>query len=160
MNELRRVAAIAVVCAALASPTTSFAKSQRNTYHTLERIWPTVIRFIRIDMGYTIIDKDRDNGYVLFEFEDDNRKFRGSLELIRAVDTSGRDELRMVMELYDRPTWMEDMVMGKLEQKIYEEHGDPPKPKPKPEPEPKKPEKPDGDKKDGDGRNKSTDGDK
>jgi len=145
MNELRRFAATAVACAALLIPAVAHAVSARTTSHTFERVWPSAVRFIRVDQGYDIIDKDPETGYVLFEFDDDDRRFRGSLELVRTTDSSGNPELRMVMNLYDRPTWMEDMVMNKLAQKIRDEHGDPPAPKPKPKPKPKKPDKPDGD---------------
>lgn len=142
MTSVCRTAAIAALIA-LVSPAAALAQSERTTGHPVETIWPSAVRFLRIDQGYEIVDKDADAGYILFEYEQEDRRFRGSLELVATRGAQGQPELRLVCTLTNRPSYLEEMLLERLMDKIHAEHGDPP---PAKKPAPRKPKPGGGDK--------------
>ena len=103
------------------------------------------MRFIRVNAGLKVIEKDAEAGYVIFEFKEEKKTFRGSLEVIEVVK-DGRKLLRFVMTIEDRPQWVEIELLTKLERKLRAELGTPaPTPSEKPkdkEAPPKQDDKP------------------
>jgi hypothetical protein len=112
------------------------AASKKEASYPYERVWPAAVRFLRIDAGVELLEKDADAGYVLFELEDDGKTFKGALEVIRIKDSDGRDAVRLMLRLEDRPSYMEIGMLKRLVRKLYVELGPPapapPKRKPKP----------------------------
>src|ERR1700744_2949569 len=88
------------------------ARAQTELQYPLGDAFSTALRFVRVDRGCKVVDKDADAAFVSFECSDDGGKVkRGSLELIKvaggvrtqvtlADDTHGM-ELRW-LELYER----------------------------------------------------------
>lgn len=101
-----------------------------------DHVWATAVRFVAVDEHAKILDKDVDAGYVLFEFTDRDKTYRGSLEVttVATEDTSG---IRFVINLVDRPSWMELAMLTRLEAKLRAELGSPNPAKPKPQEPPK-----------------------
>lgn len=118
-------------------------KSERTVRYTYEQVWPAAIRFLRIDAGFEIIEKDADAGYVLFLLKEEGKEFRGSLELVRVKDDRDMPALRMLMSIEDRPSYMEIGLLDRLERKLRAELGSPPEkpasPRPSPAPKSDKP---------------------
>lgn len=113
------------------------ARSEKTLAYQRDQAWPTAVRFLRVDAKLKVIEKDADAGYVLFEFIEDKKTFRGSLEVIEVVK-DGRKLVRFVVTIEDRPSWVEIEMLNKLERKLRAELGSPaPTPTPK-EPPPKK----------------------
>jgi hypothetical protein len=125
------------------------ARSEKTLAYQRDQAWPTAVRFLRVDAKLKVIEKDADAGYVLFEFVEDKKTFRGSLEVIEVVK-DGRKLVRFVITIEDRPSWVEIEMLTKLERKLRVELGTPaPAPTPKdppkkvePKPEPKPDDKP------------------
>jgi hypothetical protein len=126
------------------------ARSEKTLAYPRDQAWPAAVRFVRVDAHLKIVEKDADAGYVIFELRDENKTFRGSLEVIDTVK-DGRHVVRFVMTIEDRPAWLEIEMLNKLEQKLRAELGSPapaPTAPPKKEEPPKKedpPKKPDDD---------------
>jgi hypothetical protein len=130
-----------LLCLVLAS-STAYARSEKTLAYEREPAWATSVRFIRVNAGLKVIEKDAEAGYVIFEFKEEKKTFRGSLELIEVVK-DGRKALRFVMTIEDRPSWVELEMLTKLEQKLRAELGAPaPSPTPKPKQPPPKPQEP------------------
>ena len=128
-----------LLCLVLATSTAS-ARSEKTLAYEREPAWATAVRFIRVNAGLKVIEKDADAGYVIFEFKEEKKTFRGSLELIEVIK-DGRKVVRFVMTIEDRPTWVEIEMLTKLERKLRQELGAPaPTPTPKPKEAPKKEE--------------------
>src|SRR6188768_2973221 len=128
-----------LLCLVLAT-STAYARSEKTLAYEREPAWATAVRFIRVNAGLKVIEKDADAGYVIFEIKEDKKTFRGSLELIEVIK-DGRKAVRFVMTIEDRPTWVEIEMLTKLERKLREELGAPaPSPTPKPKDAPKKEE--------------------
>jgi len=118
------------------------ARSEKTLAYPRDQAWPAAVRFVRVDAKLKIIEKDADAGYVIFELRDENKTFRGSLEVIDSVK-DGRHVVRFVMTIEDRPAWLEIEMLNKLEQKLRAELGSPapvPTAPPKKEEPPKKPD--------------------
>ena len=130
-----RCLVLAILLAAL--PTTAWARAEKTLAYQREAAWPAAVRFIRVDEGLKIIEKDGDAGYVLFELKEEGKTFRGSLE-VRAVVVDGRTVVRFVMQVEDRPSWVEVAMLTRLERKLRAELGSPSPPPSPPSPPPKK----------------------
>ncbi|MBA3392099.1 MAG: hypothetical protein H0T89_05615 [Deltaproteobacteria bacterium] len=111
-----------LIVAALAGP--ALARSEKTLAYQREQCWPTAVRFLRVDEGLKLIEKDADAGYVLFELKEDGKTFRGSLEVM-TVSVDGRTVVRFVIQIEDRPSWLEIAMLTRLERKLRSELGAP-----------------------------------
>jgi hypothetical protein len=117
------------VCVGVVAP--AAAKTAGTASYPYEQVWPTAVRFLRVDEGVTILEKDAEAGYIVFELEDDKRKFRGSFEIARVKDDAGRDASRLVVRIRDRPAYMEQGLIDRLLEKLHDEIGEPAPPPPR-----------------------------
>jgi hypothetical protein len=143
MPMVRRTLASVLLVLALAA-TPAAARSEKTLGYARDQVWPTAVRFIVVDEHAKVLDKDADAGYVLFEIKDEGKTYRGSLELA-SVTVDGRTSVRFVVQLDDRPSWLEVAMLQRLERKLRSELGAPPnakKPEPPPPPPPKSEDKP------------------
>jgi hypothetical protein len=127
-----------VLLALLLATGVAEARSEKTLAYPRDQAWPAAVRFIRVDAHLKIIEKDADAGYVIFELHEENKTFRGSLEVIDTTK-DGRHVIRFVMQIDDRPEWLEIEMLNKLERKLRAELGSP---APDPTPAPKKEEPP------------------
>ena len=138
----RRLAAATTLALALAIvlavPGVAGARSEKTVDYASAKVWPTAVRYLRVDAGVKITEKDADAGYVMFELVDEGKTYAGSLELVVADDDGG-SRSRIVIHINDRPSYMEAVMLDKLEAKLRADHGTPP-PR-RPPPEKKKPDK-------------------
>ena len=81
----------------------------------------TALRFVRVDRGCKVVDKDADAAFVAFECNDDGKVKRGSLELFKVG--SG---VRTQVTLGDDTHGMEIRWLELFERKLREERGTPP----------------------------------
>jgi hypothetical protein len=115
------------------------ARSEKTLAYQRDPSFQAAVRFLRIDAGLKLVEKDADAGYVIFEYSEDKKTFRGSLEVIDVVK-DGRKLTRFVVTIEDRPSYVEIEMLTKLERKLRAELG-PPAPAPS-APPPKKDEPP------------------
>ena len=101
------------------------AKTSRKVSHAYEKVWPISVRFLRIDEGHKVLEKDMDNGYLLFEVSEEGKRFQGSIEVIRRKDESNRDAVELVLTIKDRPSYMEHGILDRMLLKIRKELGHP-----------------------------------
>ena len=120
---------------------TAHARSEKMLAYERDPAWATSVRFLRVDAKLKLVEKDSEAGYVIFEYVEDKKTFRGSLELFEVV-RDGRKQVRFIVTIEDRPQWVEIELLTKLERKLRAELGSPaPSPTPH-EPPPKKDEPP------------------
>jgi hypothetical protein len=124
----------ALLVAALSS-TVAWARSQVELLWPLSTVYPIAVRFIRVDRGCEILDKDPQSAYVVFACPDepppggsakDAVPRHGTLELI-GYESTGKT--RAQVTLNEEPRYMEMRFLELLERKIRDERGPvPPKP--------------------------------
>jgi hypothetical protein len=102
--------------------------------YPLTDVWSAAVRFVRVDRGYTVREKDEESGYILFDLVEGAKTYKASLELIRATDDQGRDVTRAVFSIPELPRHYEVVLLDKLALKVREERG-----APAPAPPPRKP---------------------
>jgi hypothetical protein len=123
-----------LLVALLAAP--AGATSERTVKWKADKIFPAAVRFLRLDEGATITEKDADAGYVMFDLPDEGKLWHGALEVI-TIESDDGSSVKLVVRLEGRPEYMEIGILDRLEHKLRDELGKPPEdPKPKPEPEP------------------------
>jgi hypothetical protein len=88
-------------------------------------VWPTAVRYLRIDRGATLREKDAEAGYVLFDLPESAKVYKGSLELVRATDGEDREATRVVVNIPDLPRHVELTLLDKLAIKVKDEYGSP-----------------------------------
>jgi hypothetical protein len=110
---------VPVILLAVSSPVE--ARSQREVSLTYEDVYPAAVRFLRIDAGLKIIEKDAETGYVLFELAEEGKTFRGALELVRIKDSEGQPAVRLIIRVDDRPTYTETGLLNRLVFKLQKE---------------------------------------
>jgi hypothetical protein len=105
------------ICAVLLLASVAAAKSQREVPFPLAEVWPAMLRFLRVDERVTILEKDADAGYVLFELADGKKTFRGSAEVAKAGEGT-----RVIITIKDRPSYTEEGLLERFEAKLKGEH--------------------------------------
>ncbi len=106
-----------------ASVASARATSELN--YRLDEVFSTAQRYVRVDRGCKITDRDADSAFVIFECPvsgDDKKVTRGALELFR-TEQRGREGVRMQVTLSDEPHGAEIRFLELLERKLREERG-------------------------------------
>ncbi len=106
--------------------------------YSYDKVYPSSVRFLRIDEGVKVIEKDSEAGYILFELTEEGKTYEGSFEVARVRDDDGRKASRLVVRIKDRPAYMEQGLLDRFGLKLREELGLPEDPPPEKK---KKPEK-------------------
>ena len=132
--SLRRRVAWAALAAACLVPALGWARTLEIAPYPITSVWPAAVRFLRVDRGFPVTEKDEAAAYVLFEFTDGPKPCKGSLELIRANDREGRDATRIAISIPDLPRRYEQTLLDKFVAKLRDDHGPPAPPPRKPEP--------------------------
>lgn len=122
--SLPLIAALAWIAVAEAP---AAARSDKTLAYPRDQAWPTAVRFLVVNERVKINEKDADAGYVVFELREDGKVFRGSLEVVPVV-RDGQAAVRFVLQIADRPSWVEIAMLGRLERKLRAELGSPPDP--------------------------------
>jgi hypothetical protein len=133
---------ILLVLALVLGASPAFARSEKTLAYPRTEAWSTAVRWVRVDEGLKVVEKDAEAGYVLFEIHEDKKTFRGSLEVIETV-VDHRHVIRFVIAIEDRPSWVEIEMLNRLERKLRTELGEPaPAPTPKQDAPKKDPDRP------------------
>jgi hypothetical protein len=128
---------LALVCIALDLLLTihhAAARAQVDLPYNVGESFSTAVRFVRVEKGCKVTDKDADAAFVAFECSDDGHTRRGMLEIFR-VDNGVRAQIT----LGDDTHGMELRWLELFERKLRDERGTPVPPQPmkdkKPEPQ-------------------------
>lgn len=116
--------ASALLAAVLGAASPALARSEKTLAYSREQAWSPSVRFLAVDERLKLVEKDADAGYVLFELRDDGKLFRGSLEVTTVV-IDGRSQVRFILKIEDRPSWLEIAMLQRLERKLRAELGSP-----------------------------------
>lgn len=97
----------------------SSASSTGDVGYTLPQVYSAALRYLRIDLGYPVTEKDPDAAYLLFKYRAADKKTSfGAFEL---VATGGR--VRVVVKLPDMPSYHETVLRDGLLKKLREDYG-------------------------------------
>lgn len=109
-------------------------KATTHSPYGYKRTWNAALRFIRVDNGFDIVEKDDSTGYILFEYrspESGSKPVAGSLEVVQPPSDS--NDVAILVSLPKMPHYHERVLADGLTRKMRDEYGDPP-PRPKESP--------------------------
>src|SRR5687768_3306915 len=121
MKKREKIGFAAAACmlgAALVAPSSAMARSSQVFSYSPADVWPTAVRYLRIDRGATLREKDAEAGYVLFDLPESSKVYKGSLEVVRTSDNDDREVTRVVVNIPDLPRHFELTLLDKLAAKV------------------------------------------
>ena len=123
--------AVAALAPLLLAGASALARSNGLFPYPFAEVWPTAVRYLRIDRGATLRERDAESGYVLFDLPEGSKVYKGSLELVLTTDSEGREATRVVVNLPDLPRHFESTLLDRLALKVRDEYGSPAPPPPR-----------------------------
>ncbi|QQR88935.1 MAG: hypothetical protein IPJ88_11975 [Myxococcales bacterium] len=124
---------------ALASPKPAHARSEEDFEYSYTQLWSTAVRLVLVDMRYPVDERDEKMGFLLFRYQENNKEFPASIELIKDKDKKGI--IKTVVQIPGMPSYVESMLLSQLRKKLLADYGPPSKaPEPEKKKEPKAPE--------------------
>ena len=134
-----RFAAAFVLVAAASVPRVSDARVEETFTYPDDVVWTTLVRLLRVDLGYEISEQDRDNGYILFTAAQNGRTYNGSVQFVLGTGEWDTPVVELTLSVTGLAEGAEALIIRKLKTKLREDYGLPPRPErpaPPPEPEP------------------------
>ncbi len=122
---LRTLATALLGTLLLISSAPAWARSEKSLGYSPQAVWSPLVRFVRVDENLTIVERDPETGYVLFELREEKKVFRGSFEVIATSPDHGA---RVILDIRDRPSYVELAMLERLERKLIAELGPAPSP--------------------------------
>ena len=100
------------------------ARVEAGSSYSKAQTYSAALRYLRVDRGYAIVEKDPDAAYLLFQYPVTGRSKNasGSLEV---VETSAG--VKIYVQLPSLPGYHESVLRDGLLQKLREEYGEAPK---------------------------------
>ncbi|MCA9597092.1 MAG: hypothetical protein KC776_27450 [Myxococcales bacterium] len=133
MKKLWLLGAAGLVLASVMSATGASARVEGDSEYSKALTYNGALRYLRVDMGYEVVEKDPDAAYILFRYEPPGHKqpTNGSVEIVET-----RDDVKVFVQLPQMPSYHETVLRDGLMKKLRTEYGAPPKKKKKPAPKP------------------------
>ena len=105
----------------LASPS-SFGRAEARTGYSKTQTFSGALRYLRVDLGYEITEKDEDAAYVLFRFVPSGKRdpTNGSVEIVEAGE-----DVKVLVQIAQLPAYYETLLKDGLMRKLREEYGEP-----------------------------------
>jgi len=119
-----------VLCAASAS-----ARVGGESEYSKAQTYSGALRYLRVDMGYEVVEKDPDAAYLIFRYELPGQKKATATGTIEVVEAEGH--VKLFVQIPTMPEYHERVLRDGLVRKLHDEYGAPPRKPPLPE---KKPE--------------------
>ncbi|MDI7269995.1 MAG: hypothetical protein QME96_18545 [Myxococcota bacterium] len=129
----------AVFCLALglSVPEPARARAQEVFAYSRDIVWNTAVRLLRVDLGYEIVEQDKENGYILFQFARNGRTYGGSVEFVEGTGEHDARTIDVSLTVGGLPEAVERDLLRKLKAKLRSDYGlpvRPPRPAPPAEP--------------------------
>jgi hypothetical protein len=116
------VLAAAVVLGQVFDSRPARARAEADTYCTLTQTFGASLRYLRVDLGYKVIEKDPDAAYILFKYPvpgESKQQVQGAIELIKV-----EKKVRIVVTIPKMPRLYEQLLRDGLLKKLADEYGD------------------------------------
>jgi hypothetical protein len=120
------VASLMLALGLLVLGTSASARASYASPYGYERTWNAALRFVRVDNGWKVLEKDEASGYLLFEYTSPaaSKPTSGSIELVRGRE--GTTQVDVLVQLPQMPHYHEQVVLDALAAKMRREYGEPP----------------------------------
>jgi hypothetical protein len=111
------------------TPGSALARVEEDLPWSYTQVFQGSIRLVRVDLGCTITERDAEAGFLLFDYESSGRLHHGSIELSPTRARDGSEVVRVVVQIPTLPSYVERMIVNRLERKLRDEIGEPLRPR-------------------------------
>jgi hypothetical protein len=119
---------------------TASARTLAEVPYTRAQTFSAALRYLRVDLGYEVTEKDADAAYLLFAYTTSDRKSEGARGAIEVIQRE--HGVRVFVSLPQLPSYHEEVLKQGLVRKLVAEYGEPEKEREKPPaPDRNKPDK-------------------
>ncbi|MDD5307112.1 MAG: hypothetical protein PHU25_07305 [Deltaproteobacteria bacterium] len=123
---MRRAAGFAIVSGLVLSVALSAeAKTTRDLTYRSDQIWNSAIRFLRVDLKYPILEKDKEAAYLLFEYKEAGHSYAATLELVPA-SAGSRPIIKATLNIGLMPSYVEEVLLNSFLRKLKSDYGEQP----------------------------------
>ena len=129
-----------VVALGLLGPASAAARVTAESQYTKAQNYSAALRFLRVDKGFEVVERDEDAAYLIFRYPTPERKEQSVTGTIEVVEVD--QSVTLIVKLPQMPQYHERLLSDQLLKKLREEYGPPPPPKQKPEEKPPEEKKP------------------
>ncbi len=122
MARLLFVLAITGGALGIASP--AEARVETESPYTLQQTFNGALRYLRVDLGFEVLERDFEAGYLLFKYVGipGQNPSRGAIEVIEV-----NREVKVIVQLPEEPSHHETVLSDGLMKKLETEYGEPPR---------------------------------
>lgn len=100
--------------------------------YTRAQTFSAALRYLRVDLGYEVTEKDADAAYLLFSYAAPEKDKKGA-RAHGAIEVVQREEgVRLFVSLPQLPSYHEEVLKQGLVKKLQAEYGEPVRDKPAP----------------------------
>jgi hypothetical protein len=135
IRRRRLFALLALVLGAVLSAAVAAARVEGESEYTKAQTYSGALRYLRVDLGYEVVEKDPDAAYLVFKYQPVGQPKDDTLGTIEVVESG--EHVRVFVRIPRMPEYHERVLRDGLFRKLRDEYGTPlPR---QPEPPPKKP---------------------
>jgi len=107
----------------------AFARVATDSLYTKAQNYSAALRFLRVDKGYDVVERDAEAAYLIFRYPTPERNEQSVTGTIEVVELDSR--VTLIVKLPQMPQYHERVLSDQLIRKLREEYGTPPPRKPK-----------------------------
>ena len=107
---------LALLCAGGAD-----ARVEAESHYTKAQTYSGALRYLRVDKGFEVLEKDPDAAYLIFRYEAPNPPKSSSTGTIEIIEAEER--VRVLVQLPKMPEYHERILKDGLLRKLREEYG-------------------------------------
>jgi hypothetical protein len=97
------------------------ARVEAESDYSKAQTYSGALRYLRVDRGYEVLEKDPDAAYLIFKYEAQSPRGAGSNGTIEIVEADGR--VKILVQLPKMPEYHERLLSDGLLRKLREEYG-------------------------------------
>jgi hypothetical protein len=123
------IVTLSLLCAARA-----LARVGGESEYTKAQTYSGALRYLRVDLGYEIVERDPDAAYLIFRYEPPGQSKSATTGTIEVVEAD--EHVRLFVQIPKMPEYHERVLRDGLLRKLHDEYGEPPVKLPPPEKKP------------------------
>jgi hypothetical protein len=106
-------------------PCLAHGKATSDVGYGLPEVYSAAVRYVRVDRGCKLIEKDADVAFVAFECKNDlGKASRGTVEMFKS-NVQKHERVKLAVTLPDEPHYIELRFLELLERKLRDDLGSP-----------------------------------
>ncbi len=117
------IAFLTALAAGLLAPGAE-ARVEADSDYTKAQTYSGALRYLRVDLGYEVVEKDPDAAYLIFRYTQTGQNKRPTNGTIEVVETRGR--VKVLFQIPEMPEYHERVLRDGLLKKLRLEYGAPP----------------------------------